>query len=259
MSNPFFTIIIPTFNSAKTLSACIESICLQQFKNWEVLIIDGQSTDGTVDLAEPFAVRFTEIHITSEKDRGIFDAMNKGIQKAKGNYLIFLGSDDKLYNNEVLANVVNRIQQLNYPDVVYGNVFSEAINGPYDGEFNYSKILKKNICHQSVFFRKGVFEITGLFNLKYKAQADWDHNLKWFLSKDIRSFYINELIAFYADGGFSNQYGDKVFYKDLRSNYLFYGKQSLPLFKRLAVLIYEMAKGIKRGEPERLKAALKAF
>lgn len=259
MPRPFFSIIIPTYNSAGTLSACIESIITQSFNNWEILIVDAVSKDDTTQLAASYAATNPSIRIVSEKDKGIYDAMNKGINLAAGEWLYFMGSDDKLFDVEVLQNVAGAINNIAGVEIVYGNVFSERFNGLYDGAFNYSKILKKNISHQAIFFNKKVFDKTGYFNLDYKAQSDWDHNLKWLLAGDIKKQYINTTVAFYADGGFSSLNGDDVFYKDIRANYLSYGKKTLPLWKKLAVLIYEMLKSVKRGDIQRAKKVLKSL
>ena len=116
--------------------------------------------------------------------------MNKGVKAAKGEWLYFLGCDDKLYTGDVFKKVVEVFEQENFPDVIYGNVFSTRFNGIYDGEFTIEKIFHQNICHQAIFFRKTVFNKIGNFNVKYKANADWDFNLRWFLSKKIKKQYF---------------------------------------------------------------------
>ena len=100
-----FSIIIPTFNSEKTLDIALSSIVVQSYQNFEVLIIDGLSTDSTIDIAKKHQKVFPNIKIKSEKDNGIYDAMNKGIALAKGEWLYFMGSDDSLYNDDVLNQI----------------------------------------------------------------------------------------------------------------------------------------------------------
>lgn len=259
MTTPFFTIIIPSFNTALTISGCIDTIVNQSFQDFEILIVDGLSSDKTIAVVKDYAAKYHNIRFVSEPDKGIYDAMNKGIHLAKGKWIYFIGSDDKLYDDAVLKNVADAIEKVQGVEIIYGNVFSERFNGLYDGEFNISKILEKNISHQAIFFDKNVFNKTGYFDLKYRAQSDWDHNLKWILSDNIKKKYLPITIAFYADGGFSSLHGDEVFNKDLRTNYLSYGKNTLPFNKKLQVLVHELLKSIKRMDFERAKRALQYF
>ena len=259
MSTPFFTIIVPTYNASATIAACIESVMNQHFKNFELLIMDGNSTDTTVQIIKSYFTQFNSIRLVTEKDKGIYDAMNKGISLSKPSWLYFMGGDDKFYNSNVLQNVFDQIERLPEVEIVYGNVWSERFNGIYDGEFNYSKILIQNISHQAIFFRKEIFEKTGDFNLKYTAQADWDHNLKWILSDKIEKRYIDIIIAYYADGGFSSLNGDDVFYHDLTLNYLLYCRESLSFWKKAKIFGYELLKAIKNGDAKRIKKSLTFF
>ena len=156
MATPLFSIIIPTFNAGKTLSFCLDSVLIQSFQDFEILIIDAVSSDNTMSIVEEYAAANTAITWISEKDKGIYDAMNKSISLAKGEWLYFLGSDDKLYDAEVLKKIMNSLNENHSLDVLYGNVSSNRL-GIYDGEFNAGKIRLKNICHQAIFLRKTVF------------------------------------------------------------------------------------------------------
>jgi len=157
--------------------------------------------------------KINNLKIISEKDDGIYDAMNKGVTKANGNWIYFMGSDDSFYTETVVEEISKFNESLN-SDVIYGDVFSTRFDGVYDGKFTYDKIMNKNICHQAIFFKKDIFKKTGNFNLRYKAHADWDHNIKWFFNKKIKQKYIDVIIANYADGGFSSLHGDEVFKKE---------------------------------------------
>lgn len=210
--SPLISIIIPTFNSAETLDTALNSICNQTFKNVEVLIMDGLSTDNTLIIAENYKDKIELLFIYSEEDFGIYDAMNKGIEKAKGDWLYFLGSDDTLFENTTFKKIASIIT-LKKADLIYGNVYSNRFNGIYDGEFNCSKLASKNICHQAMFFNKTIFNKIGKFNLKYKSHADWDHNIRCFYSSKIKKEFINIIVANYADGGFSSLNFDTIFEK----------------------------------------------
>lgn len=220
------SIIIPTFNSAKTLAVCLDSILKQSFTDFEVLIMDGLSTDNTLEIVKSYDD--VRLIISSEKDNGIYDAMNKGITKAKGTWLYFMGSDDSLYESNTIEQFLN-IEGLEKIEIVYGNVYSKRFNGSYDGLFTYSKLINKNICHQSLFFRKSIFAKIGKFNLKYKSHADWDHNIRWFFSSNVPKIYTDQIIANYADGGYSSMNNDEVFKRDKDGLLLSkgYGKLSL--------------------------------
>ncbi|HXB91065.1 MAG TPA: glycosyltransferase family 2 protein [Puia sp.] len=210
MSLPFFSIIIPTFNSDRYIRACLESIRNQTFERYEILVIDGVSTDGTVETVEKMAAEWPRLVFVSEKDNGIYDAMNKGIAKARGQWLYFLGSNDRLFDNSVLQSVAGFLES-NTCEVVYGNVLLENSGNVYAGEFDTDKIYTINISHQAIFFNKTVFTLTGPFDLQYRSNADWDHNFKWFFHPGIQKRYIDRVIAVYSEDGFSSVYVDEAF------------------------------------------------
>ncbi len=237
--SPLISIIIPTFNSGETLDLALGSICNQTFKNVEVLIMDGLSTDNTLKIAENYRDKIASLFIFSEKDFGIYDAMNKGIEKAKGDWLYFLGSDDTLYENTTLEKIASVIA-LAEVDLIYGNVYSTRFNGIYDGEFNCSKLASKNICHQAIFFNKTIFKKIGKFNLKYKSHADWDHNIRCFYSSKIKKKFIDNIVANYADDGFSSLNFDVIFNKirPYKCLYLGYNKLNKKTIKKLIKEIF---------------------
>jgi glycosyltransferase involved in cell wall biosynthesis len=212
MDNPKVSIVIPTFNAADTLESAISSIFNQTYKNIEVVIVDGKSTDGTLDIVNRYKEKLPLI-VISEPDKGIYDAMNKGIQVSTGAWLYFLGSDDTLLNQDILTTIFGDPEHLKY-DVLYGNVLLKKRNVLYDGVFDLQKLTYRNICHQAVFFKKRVFELVGDFNLKYKTLADYEHNIKWFANEGITKKYVDETIALYSEGGVSSQFIDDQFLMD---------------------------------------------
>jgi glycosyltransferase involved in cell wall biosynthesis len=205
MSVPFFTIIIPTFNSEKKLQNALNSILQQTFSDFEILIIDGLSRDNTVNIIKENANKDKRIRFVSEKDNGIYDAMNKGITLAKSDWIYFLGSDDHLFNDKVLHAVFGNLKN-NDCDMLYGNVCGVAFKGKYDGEFDEEKLLKKNISHQAIFYNKHIFSKIGNFNTRYRTHADWDLNISCFENSSIKAKYIDLLIAEFAVGGASSSY-----------------------------------------------------
>jgi glycosyltransferase involved in cell wall biosynthesis len=210
MKPPIVSIIIPTYNAASTLEETFKSIISQTYSHYEILVIDGKSTDPTLDI-----VRKYDTHIKkwiSEKDQGIYDAMNKGIEMAKGDYLYFMGSDDVFYSDRVLESLFMEAGNLNY-EVVYGNVIKKSKGIVYDGEFNPLKLKEKNICHQAIFTHRRVFDKIGKFNTRYKILADWDFNIRWFTNKNISRRFVHLTIAVYNDISSSSGYFEEGFYK----------------------------------------------
>jgi glycosyltransferase involved in cell wall biosynthesis len=205
-----FSIIIPTFNSGKTLGACLDSIVQQSFQDYEVLVIDGVSGDETKDIVAQYASRYPAVRWFSEKDKGIYDAMNKGILHSKGKWLYFLGSDDALFDANVLFEIAQVVSSSG-AEVVYGNVYREKLKMIYAGEFDIEKIYRSNICHQAIFFHRTIFDRTGLFDLSYKSNADYDHNLKWFFDDSIQKKFVDLIVANYCDDGLSSTFMDTAF------------------------------------------------
>ena len=146
------SIIIPTYNSASVLPKALESIVGQTFTDWEVLVMDGVSTDDTLKVAKSY--NDSRIRIYSEPDKGIYDAMNKGIKKAHGEWLYFLGSDDWLMNENALSDVFVQGALEGY-DVVYGEVEAPHLASDHSGEWTL-QTLDRNRCHQAIFYRRSV-------------------------------------------------------------------------------------------------------
>lgn len=206
--NPLLTIIIPTYNSATTLFATLNSVLNQTFSDYELIILDNCSTNNTLDIIKNFASSNKSIKWISEPDKGIYDAMNKGISLAKGEWIYFLGSDDKFYNENVLTSIF-RIVKAHSPKILYGNVLIDGNAGwaksgqIYAGEFTLPKLIKKNICHQAIFFNKIVFKKCSVFNIKYNICADWDMNLR--LWATYKFYYYDTIIAVFKGGNSSFQ------------------------------------------------------
>lgn len=193
------SIIIPTYNSAATLRKTLDSIICQTFTDWEVLVMDGASTDDTTKVAQSY--NDSRIRIYSEPDKGIYDAMNKGIKKAQGEWLYFLGSDDWLLNDNVLNDVFVQCE-INGYDVVYGEVDAPHLASNHSGEWTLQTI-DRNRCHQAIFYKRKVFRRLGNYNTKYKVWADYDLNLKWFFDTKVKKKHIPAMIAHYSEGGYS--------------------------------------------------------
>lgn len=206
------SIIIPTYNSSKTLHACLKSIADQIYKKIEVLIIDGMSTDETIEIARSYTHSIPALNIVSESDKGVYDAMNKGILMAQGEWLYFLGSDDLLFNDNTLKLIFDcKRDDVEQADIVYGNVvFKESnIHSSYHENFNILNFFNTNICHQSMFYRRAVFDKMGLYSLKYPVFSDWEFNTRCFFNDSLRIKYMSDIVAYYSMEGLSNHSTDR--------------------------------------------------
>jgi glycosyltransferase involved in cell wall biosynthesis len=214
---PLISVITPTFNSGAKIAVTVASVLLQKKGLYEFLVIDGGSTDGTlVHLrAQGLALRYV-----SEPDEGIYDAMNKGIRLSSGKFLYFLGAGDRLLP-EVLEAVAAEIRKLpdqgqtSRPTLLYGNVDWSHYSRPYDGRFTRFKLLRRNICHQAIFYQRAVFERLGYYNTKYWSLADWEFNIRCFNDRGVRKRYIPLRIAEYEGGGKSVTAPDPAFDAEL--------------------------------------------
>jgi glycosyltransferase involved in cell wall biosynthesis len=211
MSAPVFSIVVPTYNSGRTLSTVLDSILHQDFANFEVLIIDGASKDDTLLIAKQF--NDPRIRVLSEPDSGAYNAIT-----------------------------------MNTCELLYGNVkmvgeASWAENGAiYDGPFTIEKLVAKNICHQAIFYKKEVFAKLGLFKEEYKVCADWDFNHRCFAS--VRCQYVDIIVADFFAGGISTQKNsDKFTNEDFVLNLKDYYKVSYVnrLFKNSAWIFFNVA------------------
>jgi glycosyltransferase involved in cell wall biosynthesis len=205
---PFFSIIIPVYNSASSLPATIDSLAKQTFKNFEIVFVDGASKDGTMQIINELKKANNDFHVIalSEPDKGIYDAMNKGIDLATGEWLYFMGSDDQLYSPDVLESIYNEIQK-GLVDLIYGNVTGEGSRKHYVHD-SMSKIMSGALHHQGIFYKRPVFEFTGKYERFFKVSADYHLTLKILSSPQFKTRYVNIDVAIFGEGGLSSNVFD---------------------------------------------------
>lgn len=201
------TVITVCYNAAKTIEQTILSVIHQTYPHIEYIIVDGASTDGTLDIIQKYQQNIA--CLISEPDTGVYDAMNKGIRYASGDFILFLGADDVLYCDRVLQNVAAKMIDRNV--VYYGNVIQLPTHKLYWGKFNKYKFGMGNICHQSIFYPRQVFN-HDLFDTKYTVYADYVFNLR--IYNTVRFVYIDEVIAYFDVRGISSRSVDAIFKKD---------------------------------------------
>ena len=243
---PKLSIIIPTFNASNSIERCLQSIINQSFTDYEVVIQDGGSFDKTIEVISDVqrVNGGIEIKLHQERDRGVYDAMNKAIHRASGEWLYFLGSDDELYEPNVLSRVMGS-QDAVLADVLYGNVkvignARWAMDGAvYDGRFDLKKGLTTNICHQAMFYRREFVRTIGNYNISYVICADWDFNMRCWSKTTFR--YIDVIVAKFYAGGMSTQDRiDEHFSADVAANVVQYFNLSIsdPLINTPAFVGY---------------------
>lgn len=163
-----FSIITVTYNAGKSLKNTLDSIRIQKFKDYELILIDGKSTDDTLEIIH--ANKDIISSFISEKDKGIYDAMNKGIKLANGEFCVFLNSGDMFYNETVLMDVSSVIEQFSQYDIYLGYADYTKGKDIKTVHPNISK-LPYVFCHQAMFFRTEVIKLNN-YDVNYKLSGD---------------------------------------------------------------------------------------
>jgi glycosyltransferase involved in cell wall biosynthesis len=196
-----FSIITVCRNSEKMLPKAMESLIAQGYKDYEWVVIDGASTDSTLRIAQSFSSGPSVV--ISEPDKGIYDAMNKGIANARGEYIFFLNSDDALHDKDVLSDVSAWLDQNPGIDFLYGDVINIKLDGNWlrnFGHVNKHNIMEYSICHQAIFAKRTLFKAVGTFDLRFKFNADYDWMIRVF-RHGAYCVHIDRCMAFFSDGG----------------------------------------------------------
>ncbi|RCW90246.1 glycosyltransferase family 2 protein [Winogradskyella arenosi] len=206
------SIITAVYNNEKTIEDCMSSVLNQTYPDIEYIIIDGGSNQETLTKLEAAAKKHDNITLSSEPDHGIYDALNKGVKKAKGEIVGFVHSDDFLADTQVIASIVEVFKKQGV-DGVYGDLHYVAlentnkiirnwISQPFNPE-----LLKKGWmpAHPTLYVKKQVYDTFGAFNIKFKIAADYDFILRIFKQKDLRFFYLPKTIVKMRVGGASNK------------------------------------------------------
>ena len=197
------SIITICFNEADSIEKTLKSVTNQTFNDYEWIVVDGGSTDGTIDILERYRTKF--ITFFSGNDAGIYNAMNKAIALATGEYLFFLNGGDYLFNRETLAQIFSH--QL-LADFVYGDISiigenrSRLFSMPpkITPEFLY----RKTIPHQSTFTKKTLFERAGMYDEQYLIVADYEFILRSMHYYNATFQYVPVIFSCYTDDGVSS-------------------------------------------------------
>lgn len=205
MYHPKITIITASYNSAKTIEQCISSIVNQTYDNIEYIVIDGASTDGTVDIIKRYSDRIA--YWVSEPDQGIYNALNKGITHATGDYIDIIGSDDSLTDPQIIEQVVSEMQD--EPDILscaewcvdddmgYQHLYD---NVPARDKSTYSGGM---VPHAAMFTKRDLLHKYP-FDESYRIAGDYKFFLQCYYDPDVRIKFSDLIVAFFASGGASS-------------------------------------------------------
>jgi glycosyltransferase involved in cell wall biosynthesis len=237
MSEPVkISVITVCKNEVKTIERTIRSVAEQTYQQIEHVIVDGQSTDGTVDVLENYEHR---CRIISERDDGLYDAMNKGVKNATGDFLLFLNAGDYLLHESVIDSCVTLMSQVSDPvDVFYGDVLlynAEQGSGSLWAPQQRSRLglFKTCLPHPSTFFSKQAFEKNGLFDTSFKIAGDYEWFIRGMEKNNIRYSHINALVTLFNTGGVSTHADFRQLHQQEKNRIyrMHYSKRDRVLFK----------------------------
>ena len=229
------SIIVATYNSSKTIRSCLDSIFNQNYSSIEINLIDGKSSDNTLDIVKNYN-RKIPIKIISEEDNGIYDALNKGIYSSIGDVIGFVHSDDILASSTIFSEIIKKISLENF-DGVYGDLqyvdfdkTDKVIRNWKSCDFN-DKLLKKGWmpAHPTFFLKKAVYDKHGGFNLNYSISSDYDFMIRVLNDNSLKFCYLPRVISKMRVGGSSNR-SLKNILKKSREDYIIIKKNKVGNF-----------------------------
>ena len=212
MHEIMISIITATYNSAETINDTIKSVLCQTNKDFEYIIVDGGSTDETIDIVKSYESEFFgRLKWVSEKDKGIYDAMNKGIKMASGDIIGILNSDDYYTSDDILQTIADAFKCQNV-DAIYGDIhfikdgvpdkcvryYSSRLFSPFWLRFGFMP------AHPSFYCKREVFDKSGLYRLDYKIGSDYEMMVRLFRKHKISSRYVPKDFVTMRTGGASN-------------------------------------------------------
>lgn len=207
---PLFSFVIPTFNPGSKLEQTLDSIRAQHADDVEIIVQDGGSTDGT----HSFLSEQNDIHWRSEADSGIFDAMNRGLKRATGDWLAFFGAGDVLRPGALETVRPVALQNRENLALIYGDAWLCEEQFRYGGAFSRLKLRSWVPSHQAIFYNRRVFKKWGGYELRYPIAADYAFNLRCWGDRDMKKIYVPMLLCDYEGRGLSKTVRDEAFERD---------------------------------------------
>lgn len=232
--NVLVSVITVCYNSEETIARTVESMLQQTYENYEYIIIDGASTDNTLEILKSYEPRFLgKIKIISEPDSGIYDAMNKGIRNASGELIGLVNSDD-FYEKNALEVMVKEYKKLQKKYVVlYG--FQRSLEGEDEINvvlYHHKYLDRQMITHPTCFVSKQVYRDFGMFDTSYKSSADYELMLRFLYTKKVYFQPVYEIISNFQLGGMS---GSQKGYRETAK--LQYRYKSISLMRYIKIIV----------------------
>ena len=230
------SLITATYNSAETLRDTMQSVLNQTFKDVDYIIVDGGSKDTTMDIVKEFKPKFEgRLRWVSEKDKGIYDAMNKGVKMAQGNIVGILNSDDFFASDHVLEKVNDAFTENPAIDGIYADVRYVDWNDTSKKVrmFSGKDFKREKLCwgkmppHPSFYVKRECYDKFGLYSLDYPICADYDMFVKMIWEGNINTLYINDVFVNMRSGGTSSN-GIKVHKKIMKERMLCVREHKMP-------------------------------
>jgi len=224
---PKFSIITINYNNKAGLEKTIQSVVGQTYRDFEYIIIDGGSNDGSVEVIKQYSEKITKW--ISEKDTGIYNAMNKGISLAKGEYCLFLNSGDYLYKANVLESVFKKSYQ---EDIIYGDMIIEQVNGKrtlgkMPEKLSFEHMIQDTLWHPVAFIKRDLFAVYGLYREDLKIVSDYDFLLKAIVVNKVSTRHIAmPFSVFLIDGMSSKPENSEMIKRERKMVQLQYFKQA---------------------------------
>jgi glycosyltransferase involved in cell wall biosynthesis len=203
------SVITACYNAADTIRATIESVLAQDYRDIEYIIVDGESKDKTLSVVREFGDKITRVH--SEKDGGIYFALNKGLKLANGEVIAFLHADDIFASKTVISDVVKKFEE-SHADGVYGDLqyvdrqnTNHIVRNWKSGHYHPGMFLKGWMPpHPSLFLKRSCYERYGIFNTEFRTAADYELMLRFIHLHKIKIAYLHEVLVKMRVGGMSN-------------------------------------------------------
>ena len=214
VSTPLLSIVIPVLNGARTIEHCLQSLVDQTFKSFEIILVDGNSTDGSQELAKGLLLNHQiPFVLESKADSGVYVAMNRGIELSRGEWLYFLGSDDNLFSSTTLEKIEPHLNDKQI-DLLFARVTTNEYPASGARVVDVTYFKKSNVCHQGILYRRKVFAEVGNYNPRYRVYADWDFNFRCMVA-GVAARSVHHTVARYATNGLSSREGDPLFHREM--------------------------------------------
>ena len=218
------SIVTATYNSSKTVEDTIKSVLCQTYKEYEYIIIDGVSKDNTLDIARKYEPQFEgRMRIYSEKDKGIYDAMNKGFQKATGDVLMLINSDDLFARPDAVELVVKEFEKHPEVDGIYADLYYVSQNNINNIVRVWKTGQQKSMrygwlpAHPTFYVKRDCYEKYGYFNLNYPLAADFELILRFVEGHGVKLVYLPEYLVKMRLGGATSKNLKNIYKQDVET------------------------------------------